>query len=80
MTDDQRARDYLDGWSEPEKHAITIEQFRDLGFDANFRAVCSCGWQDLPVTWSSQAARICPVLEALQERKKRMTPCDTNAR
>lgn len=79
MTDDERARDYLDGWADPAKHGIYVENYNDLGHMVNFQAVCSCGWRDLPVPWSSQAAKVCPVLEALQERKERMQRCDTNA-
>ena len=72
MTDDLVARDYLTGWADAAKHPITIESGKDLGGDWQYVAVCACGWRDQPVSWRSQAARDCPVLDVLLERRQRM--------
>lgn len=70
-TDTQTAMDYLEGWTDESRHVIFVTP-QPSGPDTDYVATCSCGWRDLPVVWRSQAAKVCPVLEILQERRKRM--------
>ena len=61
----------LDEWAKPEHHIITVQT--DAVLPDYFQAVCSCGWRGLAEAFYSQAQRdACPVLDALQERQKRM--------
>jgi hypothetical protein len=59
-------------WTGPARHVLITEKHVDHDGDAEYRAVCLCGWRSLATPTQSSVPTVCEVGDVLDMRAHRI--------